>query len=457
MNRSQSLSALLPFLLSLLLLSGCAPRAAYRHSVRPAAAVPPGTTVAGGAGSIGTPLPADTVFAPDSVFSADTLSAPVCPAGTGCLAPPADSLGQVIAARLAALTAQPLLNRTQAGIYVYDLTAAAPLFAFGADQQMRPASCQKVVTAVAALSLLGPDYRYRTRLVADGAAADSVLRGNLYIVGGFDPLFTRADADSLALALRRSGVAAVEGDLVADRSLKDTLALGWGWCWDDDPLPLTPLLCDRRAGLEEHMAEALRRAGIALGGRVRLGRAPHTARQLAQRTHGIGQVLGPMMKRSDNLFAETLFYQIAASSGRPYADRKQAARRIGELLRSLGIGSASYRVADGSGLSLYNYLTPRLLVSLLCHAAADGRLFEPLFESLPVAGHDGTLRRRLTSGPAHLNVRAKTGTVTGVITLAGYCRAADGRLLAFAVLNQGVLRSAEARAFQDAVCRALAD
>lgn len=246
MNRSQSLSALLPFLLSLLLLSGCAPRAAYRRSSRPAAAVPPGATVAGGAGSIGTPLPADTVSAPDSVFRSDTLSAPVCPAGTGCLAPPADSLGQVIAARLAALTAQPLLNRTQAGIYVYDLTAAAPLFAFGADQQMRPASCQKVVTAVAALSLLGPDYRYRTRLVADGAAANGVLRGNLYIVGGFDPLFTRADADSLALALRRSGVAAVEGDLVADRSLKDTLALGWGWCWDDDPLPLTP--CSATAG-----------------------------------------------------------------------------------------------------------------------------------------------------------------------------------------------------------------
>lgn len=457
MNQTLRLLPRLVFILSLFILSGCAPRGSRGRAPRAGAGTGAGVAVV---------LP-DGDTRPDEARPADAPGrreengAPVdfqaAEPVEGILARLDDSLGRTIAARLVELSADPLLHRTQTGIYVYDLTADAPLFALGPDQQLRPASCQKVVTAVTALSVLGPDFRYRTRLVADAEVEDSVLRGPLYLLGGFDPLLSRADADSLAAALRRSGITAVEGDLVADRSLKDTLALGWGWCWDDEPLPLTPLLCDRRPGLELRVEEALRCAGISLGGRVRPGRAPRAARTLAERTHAIGQVLGPMMKRSDNLLAETLFYQIAAASGRPYADRRQTAARVAELLSSLGIAEGTYRVADGSGLSLYNYLTPRLLVALLRHAAATPELFDPLLESLPEAGRDGTLRRRMTSGPARHNVRAKTGTLTGVITLAGYCHAADGRLLAFAVLNQGVLRSSEARAFQDRLCRALTE
>ena len=306
---------------------------------------------------------------------------------------------------------------------MYDLTADTPVFGCGQDQQLRPASCEKIVTAVTALSKLGPDYRYRTQLLTDGKPADSLLNGNLYLRGGFDPLIGNSDVKLLVGTLKEQGITHISGDLVFDRTFKDTASKGWGWCWDDDDTPLTPMLYNARPGLEKYFSEALKNAGIVLQGRQCYGTVPRRAELLTERIHTVRQVLPRMMKQSDNLFAETLFYQIA----------------------------------DGSGLSLYNYLTPRLLVALLRHAHSNAGIYRELLQALPVAGRDGTLRRRMTSGSAHGNVRAKTGTLEGVITLAGYCTAANGHLLCFAIMNQGILKGSVARRFQDRVCQALTE
>ena len=71
---------------------------------------------------------------------------------------------------------------------------------------------------------------------------------------------------------------------------------------------------------------------------------------------------------------------------------------------------------------------------------------------LPIAAVDGTLKDRMRGTPAENNVRAKTGTLSGVYSLAGYCTAANGNKLAFAILNQGVMKAAPARALQDRIC-----
>ena len=139
--------------------------------------------------------------------------------------------------------------------------------------------------------------------------------------------------------------------------------------------------------------------------------------------HTIDQVLERMMKKSDNFFAEAVFYQIAASTGKPLSKATDASSIIKQLIRRIGLGGQPYRIADGSGLSLYNYLSPELETMMLRHAWRNSGIYEHLAPSLPIAGVDGTLQSRMKGTAAQGNVRAKTGTLTGISSLAGYCTA----------------------------------
>lgn len=366
-----------------------------------------------------------------------------------------DSTAVKICQRVDSLLTPELLTRSQVGLHIYDLTADSTILAFGADQLMRPASNQKVITAVTALSQLGTDFNFRTSLYGEGSINDSTLEGNIYIKGGFDPRFGHDDLWALIHALNARGVHAIAGDVILDLSLKDSARLGWGWCWDDDNPPLTPLLYNQRDNFAAALSSALKDAGIRLAGSLIEGRISSGASLWTVRTHTIDQVLLRMMKQSDNLYAEALFYQLAARSGIAYADRKQAIAYIKELVRHQGLSPADFSFADGSGLSLYNYASPRLLTSFLRYAYAHEGIFLHLQPSLPLAGVDGTLRKRMTSGPAYANVSAKTGTLEGVSTLSGYCTAPNGHTLCFAIMNQGILRRSVAHRFQDKVCEAM--
>ncbi len=162
------------------------------------------------------------------------------------------------------------------------------------------------------------------------------------------------------------------------------------------------------------------------------------------------------MKDSDNLYAESVYYQIAAREGSQakalYAQRQQRA-----LLERAGLQSSRYRLADGSGLSLYNYLSAEAETKVLRYAYLHKPVYEHLLPVLPVAGVDGTLKKRMKDTPAGGKVRAKTGTLTGIISLAGYCTSSNGHLLCFAIINQGVQSASEARGFQDRICTILCE
>lgn len=359
-------------------------------------------------------------------------------------------------ARLDRLMNDPLLATTQVGLAVFDLTADTMLYERGANQVMRPASCQKLLTAVTALSVLGASHRFVTSLYLHGTVADSTLHGDLYVVGGFDPAFGRDDMHAFAFALTGLGIWRIDGRIVADVSMKDTLRWGKGWCWDDDLERLTPLMYQRRDVFMEQFYAALAEAGISAPAVWTTGRRPATGTRLVvQRYHAMDQILGPMMKRSDNIYAEAMFYQLGARGGHPYAGSEASAQAVEQLIASWGESRAHFRVADGSGLSLYNYTTPRILIKALRYAYSQSPIYLHLYPSLPIAGIDGTLRSRMTGGTAYGNVRAKTGTVEGVSSLAGYLTTAGGHLLAFAMINQGVLSTRVAQRWQDRVCRAL--
>lgn len=355
-----------------------------------------------------------------------------------------------------------LLERSQLGLMVFDLTDDSCIYSHNHLQTLRPASTMKLVTAVTALHLLGSSYRFRTQLFYRGSIADGRLEGDLVCVGGMDPLFNSDDMNAFVESLRSMGIDTISGSIVADVSFKEEEPFGEGWCWDDDNPVLSPLLISRKDNFTARLAGELEEAGIVLqcDSTLQVSRPLSRASQpltlLCTRFHTIDQVLMPMMKDSKNLYAEAMFYQIAASGGNHPARASHARRAIGRLLASLGVTSG-YRIADGSGLSLYNYVSANLLVRLLRYAYHDGDVFNELLLSLPIAGQDGTLEKRMGGAFTNGNVRAKTGTLTGISSLAGYCTAANGHQLCFAIINQGVLRNQDGRDFQDRLCHVLCE
>ena len=122
------------------------------------------------------------------------------------------------------------------------------------------------------------------------------------------------------------------------------------------------------------------------------------------------------------------------------------------MIKKLGHNPELYKIADGSGLSKYNYISPLLLVDFLKYAYSDSHVFTNLYKALPISGIDGTIKHRMKLGKAYRNVHAKTGSFTGISALAGYAKAANGNDLAFTIMNQNVLTLRQARVFQDKIC-----
>ena len=423
--------------------------------------------------------------------------------------PPADSIpvahalswSDIMRERLSSMAREADGYNFNTGLCVYDLTGDSLLFTYNHNKVMRPASTQKILTAVAALELLGKNHFYRTRTYYDGTIQqiqqkvpnpskeidstlpDSivqrkrVLRGNIYVVGDFDPLVSYSDLKDMARAVRELGIDSIDGRIVGDISMKDADQLGNGWCWDDVPsriVPyLSPLIFNHEQSItssngkciphpEEYfmqiLASEIRAAGVALPPfptAITSSPCPRT-HVLHTVSNTLESVMERMMKRSDNLHAEAVFYQLAKRSASTGATWKDGAKQVESVLSKAGVSTNDVKVADGSGLSLYNYVSAWGEVKMLRYAYRNKQIFTPLYESLPIAGVDGTISDRMRTGAAYQNVRAKTGTVTGVSALSGYVRASNGHLLAFAIINNGNLRTATGHNFQDRICQILA-
>ena len=396
------------------------------------------------------------------------------------------------------LTADTLLQSTQLGLHIIDLTSGEIVYAKGERQRMRPASTEKMVTAITALDCLGPSYCLTTALLSAATVSGGTLQGDLYVRGAMDPLLTVADVRRLVSQLKAVGVKKVAGRLVADVSMKDEDEYGWGWCWDDENPVLSPLLCGGKPALMDQLRSALRTAGITVAKGTAKGTFPKQydpadttsasrCYELAAIRRPLTEVLKPMMKESDNLCAEAVFYQLKrptpspstqsqssprrgeSERGQKHWGRKRSAAIINELIErtandqcsmfNVQCSMATGLVADGSGLSLYNYQTPETFTRLLTYAAArQDSIYLPLLEALPIAGVDGTLEKRMKDTPAAANVRAKTGSVSAVSTLVGYTtQRSTGHVFAFAILNNGLPRMAEGRTLQDKICILLSE
>ena len=171
-------------------------------------------------------------------------------------------------------------------------------------------------------------------------------------------------------------------------------------------------------------------------------------------------VLRRALKKSDNLCAEALFRHLGLKNGKTeshlgFEESQQVVNRF--MRNAIGFSPDNYKIVDGSGVSMYNYVSPELVLAYLNYAYRHSEFFDMFYDGLPIAGMDGTLRYRMGRGSTFRNVHAKTGTVTGVCSLAGYVTAKNGHLLSFVIINQNVLKSRLARKFQDEVCELLSE
>jgi D-alanyl-D-alanine carboxypeptidase/D-alanyl-D-alanine-endopeptidase (penicillin-binding protein 4) len=363
------------------------------------------------------------------------------------LAPAAQAGGPAATGR--ALDRQMSKAGIASGAYVIDLDSGRELYARAPDVARIPASVNKLYTTSAALRLYGAEGQLTTEVLGAAPITDGVVNGDLYLRGGGDPSFSRAEARRLARVLAGSGLLRVTGRVIGDESRFDGLRGGPAssyltsyWVGPLSGLPFNHgMTLGRRANFQREPARyaaerfdvELERAGVSVRRPARAGVTPATAVLLGEWASPRMSVLVRHTNRpSDNYMAETLLKALGADhgAGGTTAAGAAVARREAATL------GANPAIVDGSGLSRANRTTPRDVVELL--AGMDGsELADPLRISLSVAGQSGTLSDRMRGTTAQGRCRAKTGTVIGVSNLAGYCTSPSGARTAFAFLMSG--------------------
>ncbi|MFD6276679.1 D-alanyl-D-alanine carboxypeptidase/D-alanyl-D-alanine-endopeptidase [Streptomyces sp. NPDC060209] len=405
--------------------------------------------------------------APDGPEPAASAPAVLSALGTtGGVTAPAGASGLKTA--LAPLLDAPALGPVRTAVVV-DAATGKQLYARGATTPMTPASTVKIATTAAALSALGPAHRIATTVTL---SPDS---RTLTLVGGGDPTLDKAALRALAAgtarSLRDGGTGSVRltydtsrysgpalhpigpneniapvSALMADEGRLDRS--------DRGPAPRTD---DPAGDTARTFADLLGDAGVVTRSAPSSGKAAAGSRTVA--TH-LSKPLSALVERaltnSDNDIAEALARQTALKAGEP-ASFAGSRRAVTARLKALGLPMAGARLADGSGLDRADKVTAGLLAELLALAAGpDHPELRPVLTGLPVAGFSGTLGDRYTAtSPATGLIRAKTGTLTGVNSLAGTAVDAQGRLLAFAFLASGTTSPDEAEASLDTLATTL--
>ncbi len=152
---------------------------------------------------------------------------------------------------LDSLVSLPFFDSAIVSLDVHNLTSNSPVFSKNNKLPMRSASNMKILTAAAAWHYLGSERQITTKILSDGNVVNGSLRGNIYIKGGGDPLFELNDLDSLITQLKNAGIRTINGKVLPDVSLFDTVRWVNGWMWDDDPYSdapyITPLSINRNA------------------------------------------------------------------------------------------------------------------------------------------------------------------------------------------------------------------
>ena len=366
-----------------------------------------------------------------------------------------------VAARNLSAAVAPVLAQAPPDTCVQVRQGPNPLLSQRESDPLTPASNLKLVTAAATLDLLDPAARLTTRVVTDGVPTDGrVVRGNLYLIGGGDPLLSTeaylaqlpngrqqaTDLAELADRITATGVREVTGSVIGDDSRYDDVRTVPSWperfITQGQVAPLSALVVDdtwspaagpgaepavHAAGV---LTDLLEDRGVTVAGAPEAGLAPPDAAPLTEiESLPIAEIIDEALRFSDNTTVEMLVKEIGLqTAGTGSTDAGLTAIR--EWLDGSGLPAEGVVLADGSGLSEENRLNCALLASLLEHDGPDG----VIAAGLARPGEDGTLDDKLLDEDLSGRVRAKTGTLRPVTALSGWLRTVPEADLGFAFL-----------------------
>ena len=339
------------------------------------------------------------------------------------------------------------------------------IFDHGGDTPVTPASNEKLLTAAVALKALGPDYTYTTAL--KGNVADGVVNGDLYFVGGGDPLLSTNDyvisnleyppfnvtpLETLADNLVGAGVTRVTGKIIGDESRYDAERYVPTWASDikdQEAGPLSALMVNdstrqigtvRRwtdnqggpaAGAAKVLTALLQARGVAVSGGSGAGAAPPDAPVIATvQSQPLSAIVQEMLTTSDDNTAEMLLKEVGLAVGGA-GTTEVGAQAAATTLQGMGIDIGKLNIVDGSGLDSSNIVRCSILLQVLAMQPLDG----PMATGLPIAGQSGTLTNEFVGTPLAGQLHAKTGTLSNVKSLTGYLPTAAGTIEVSMILN----------------------
>ena len=341
---------------------------------------------------------------------------------------------------------------------VIDVATGEELLDQSATTGVTPASTNKVLTAWAALSSMGPGHTLQTKAVLDGQTVTLVGGGDVLLADDAgDPTATAGHAGLGDLARATAEQLKAQGTTSVSLRLDDTLFTGaqWNDGWEAGNeqyvAKVQPIMVDVSAtqnqgypadpAMEAAQAFArhLSEAGITVDGDASRAAAPGGAKELASVSPApLSDILALSLKTSDNTMTE-VEGRLVALQAKETADFAGASKAVAAQLRKDGFDTSGLTLLDSSGLAKGNKVPAKLLAQILAKSAGDdgGSAGRTLVADLPVGALDGTLGNRLHDTAAAGTVRAKTGSLEQTSSLAGVVTTADGRLLAFAILANG--------------------
>mgnify|MGYP001971001302 CR=1 FL=1 len=428
------------------------------------------------------------------------------------------------------------------GIVIKNLDTGKVIYEKNPKRSFVPASTMKVLTGFSGLLFLGPNYRYKTTILADNRQIHhGTLNSDVYIKFSGDPTLKISHLKHMIERLKQQGIHAINGDVYVDDTAFGTNDIGPGWMWDDTrycfsaptsaamingncihmqvkpnksvgkPVQIIPIgsakyvdyrnFTTTKAGkggfcrldlhsninniytldgcmrahsearglsiavqnpeiyAEKIIADLLGSAGIRVTGKVRTGSSRDSLVLLAQhQSKPLKELTKKMLKDSDNLIANSVFKTLGRQYYKSSGSWKNGAKAMKNIIgKSAKVDLKNSSIVDGAGLSRYDLITPQQLLDVLNYAYHDKAIKNDFMNALPTSGIDGTLKNRMGQAITIRKIRAKTGTMSHVTSLAGYITTKDKQTVGFAIMMNGAAgRLGKYRRLEDQICTYLA-
>ena len=406
-------------------------------------------------------------------------------------------------------------SQRKIGIMVRSADTGRTIFRYNSKKEFIPASNNKILSSIAALSLLGKNFRFKTNFYLGGGIHSGVGHGGLYVKGFGDPTIDIERIREIAGRIKALGITAIEGGIHLDGSYFDDVHYGEGWDPEwfgksfcppvtaisfnynsakikisasrvqgapvtvrtdpaEFPFPIRSKVSAslKRSGVRAEYNErnelkisgyvssrkkaetlelsvpdpffyfgavlkrVLEEEGIEVNGPIDRGRVPRwTGKIFTHYSEPLGTIIHEYNKESVNIIGESIVKVIGAKFLSTPGSWKSGTYIIENHLRRIGL-NGNFSMADGSGLSRLNMVSAEDITHALAKAYEDPDISEEFIASLPVAGVDGTLKKRFRNLKG--KVYAKTGYLEGARSLSGYVFGKNGRVYVFSIISNGM-------------------